>query len=99
MSECLLKLCGHRAADGSKCKAPALRQSDYCRHHTRVHRPAVIFPAYIYEAQTVPQLQAALHRTMQNIFDGTYTTKYFGQVLHEISKQIQQVAKMNGRGR
>ena len=30
---------------------------------------------------------------MQNIFDGTYTPKYSGQVLFEISKQIRRLAQ------
>jgi hypothetical protein len=73
-----------------------VRQSDYCRHHVRVHRPAVTFPAYVYEAHTAPELDAAIQRTSQNLWDGTYTQKYAGQVLYEISKRMRLLGKPAG---
>jgi hypothetical protein len=87
MTKCLLKLCAHRDIDSTKCAAPAMRQSDYCRHHRRVHRPPVVFPAWVY-ATNPRELQAALSRTLRDLCSGVITTKFGGQILHEISKQI-----------
>lgn len=87
MTECLLKLCTHRIVGGAKCSAPALRQSDYCRHHTRVHRPAII-PAYVFEASTVREFQLALQRTINDLWTGRITPKLSGQILHELDKRI-----------
>ena len=86
MTKCLLKLCAHRALDGNVCKAPALRQADYCRHHLRVHRPAII-PAYVFEAATVRDLLAATHRTANDIWTGRISSKLGGQILFEIQKR------------
>ncbi len=88
MTECLLRLCAHRAADGANCKAPALRQSDYCRHHGRVHRPAVIFPEYVLAAHSRHELMVALRHTVGDLMSGAITTKYGGQILNEIAKRI-----------
>jgi len=87
MTDCLLKLCAHRAADGTRCKAPALRQSDHCRHHTRVHRPAII-PAYVFESRTIRDLQLALQRTGNDMLSGRITTKLAGQIFFELGKRI-----------
>ena len=87
MTECLLKLCAHRAA-GIPCKAPALRQSDYCRHHARVHRPTVILPAYVFAGGTIRDLQLALHRTVQDMCDDRITAKYGGQIWFESDKRM-----------
>ena len=89
MTECSFKLCSHRAADGSKCGAPALRQSDFCRHHGRVHRPPVTFPDYVTRSHTRLELLAAIQRTTQDMLNGTITVKFCGQILNEISKRIQ----------
>ena len=87
MTESLLKLCAHRALDGTNCKAPAMRQADYCRHHRRVHRPAIL-PAYIFEANTVPELILAIRRSNDDMISGRSTDKLAGQILHEIAKRI-----------
>ena len=93
MNDCLLKLCSHRAADGSLCRAPAVRESDYCRHHRGVHRPPVIFPAWVFETATHQEITAALQRAMTGIGNGTINQKFGGQILHEISKRINALAK------
>ena len=87
MTDCILKLCAHRALDGTKCQAPAKREADYCRHHLRVYRPAIL-PAYIFEARTVRDFELALHRTINDIMSGAITAKLGGQILHELDKRI-----------
>ncbi len=96
MNDILLKLCAHRAADGSLCRAPAMRESEYCRHHRRVHRPPVIFPAWVFEDATPQGITAALHRAMTGIGNGTVHQKLGGQILHELSKRIRALAKAAG---
>ena len=91
MTECLLKLCAHRALDGTKRHAPALRQSDYCRHHARFHRPPVIFPAYIYEANTIPDLIQAIRRTVDDAQAGRIKFRLAGQIFDEINKRMRAV--------
>lgn len=91
MTECRFKLCAHRAIDGSVCRAPALRQADFCRHHLRAHRPAVL-PAYIFEASTVHDFQLALLRTVEDIWNRNITPKLGGQILHELDKRIRVLA-------
>jgi hypothetical protein len=86
MTDCLLNLCAHRAADGSHCHAPALRQSEYCRHHVRVHRPRV--PDWALAANTPRELQLALYRVMTGIATGHMDHKESGPILHELSKRI-----------
>lgn len=93
MTECLLKLCAHRGADRSKCNAPALRQSDYCRHHARVHRPMI--PAYALEAGTFSELQRAMQRTLQDIFSGAITPKLSNQIFFELGKRIRALKPNN----
>ena len=88
MTDCLLKLCAHRALNRTKCHAPALRQSDYCRHHVRVHRPTVVFPAYIYQANTIPDLIQAVRRTVDDTLAGRIKDRLAGQILDEINKRI-----------
>ena len=83
MTECLLKLCAHRALDGTDCKAPAMRQSDYCRHHKRVHRPP--FPEYVLQAYDRRSFLLALQRTMQDLHDGNITCRRSNQIVHELS--------------
>ena len=87
MTESILKLCAHRALDGTTCKAPALRQADYCRHHLRVYRPAIL-PAYIFEANTNSELILAIYRANDDMICGRISDKLHGQILHEIAKRI-----------
>ena len=42
-----IRLCQHVAIGGAECKEPALRGSNFCRHHRRVYVPSL--PAYIME--------------------------------------------------
>ena len=42
-----IRLCQHVAIAGAECKEPALRGSNFCRHHRRVHVPSL--PNYIME--------------------------------------------------
>ena len=86
MTDCLLKLCAHRGADRTQCNAPALRQSDYCRHHARVHRPMI--PAYALEAVTFRELQLAVQRTLQDLCCGAITPKLSNQIFFELGKRI-----------
>ncbi len=87
MTNCLLKLCAHCSAKGVQCKAPALRQSDYCRHHARVHRPLGL-PEYVYQAKTLHEIKLALHRTMQGICNGSIKPPLSGRMLFELDNRI-----------
>ena len=91
MTDCLLKLCAHRALDGAKCHGPALRQSDYCRHHARFHPRPIIFPAYIYQANTIPDLIQAMRRTVHDVQAGHIKFRLAGQILNEINKRMRAV--------
>jgi len=88
MTESLLKLCAHRALDGTECKAPALRRADYCRHHIRVHRNSVGLPPYVYAAGTHPELVAALRRTLHDLFTGRIAPRLGCQILFELDQRI-----------
>jgi hypothetical protein len=85
MSKCRLKLCADSAVDASTCKAPAMRMSNYCRHHGRVNRPPVLFPDWVTEATSLSQIQLALGRTMAGLWDGTIPNKFGGQILNQIA--------------
>jgi len=86
MTECLLKLCAHRAADGTMCGAPALRQSNFCRHHARVHR-APFLPDYVYQAHTLTELQSALHRTMNDLWNTRIPGRLSNQIVFELDRR------------
>jgi hypothetical protein len=88
MSKRRLKLCAHSAVDGSTCKAPAMRMSNYCRHHRRVNRPPVLFPDWVTEATSLSQIQLALARTMAGLWDGTIPNKFGGQILNQIAMRV-----------
>jgi len=88
MTECLLKLCAHRAVEGMQCKAPALRKSDYCRHHARVHRPTAILPAYVFAGETASDIRLALLHTIDDLASGQLSPKLGGQILFELDKRI-----------
>ena len=87
MSDYLLKLCAHRAVDGSQCNAPALRLSDRCRHHARVHRPTAILPAYVFALETVEDIRLALLHTIDDLASGS-TSALGRQILFELNKRI-----------
>jgi len=82
----ILKLCVHRAIGGVLCKAPATRQSDYCRHHARVHRPPV--PDYVLAANTFREIQLVLNRTIQDLWHSRLSHKAAGRILFELDKRI-----------
>ena len=91
MAKSLLKLCAHRALDGSRCRGAATRQSDYCRHH-QLRRP-VVFPAWVFEPATIDEFQSAIDRTVKGLLHGTIPEKLSGQILDQLTKGIRDLRK------
>ena len=66
----ILKLCAHHALAGKACQAPAVRGSNYCRHHRRYHPEAANLPAYIFEVTDGLSLWAATKRLVYDTIEG-----------------------------
>jgi len=67
MPESLLKLCAHRALDGTICRGAAMRGSNYCRHHRRYYPE---LPAYIFAVTDARSLWAATVRLVYDNIEG-----------------------------
>jgi hypothetical protein len=91
MPKSRLKLCAHRALDGSRCRGAAMRQSNYCRHHDRAHRP--VFPAWVFEPATIDEFQSAIDRTVAGLTNGTINQKLSGQILDQLARGIRALAR------
>ena len=65
--------CRHSKADGSTCKAPALRHLPYCHFHLYVRRPAK--PHTMPFVEDAHSLQLAIHQVLRALADGTLDRK------------------------
>ncbi|HEU5450811.1 MAG TPA: hypothetical protein VFU76_02445, partial [Terriglobales bacterium] len=72
--------CRHTKADGSPCKAPALRNHDYCHFHLELYTPA--HPIMMPVIEDAHSLQVALQIVLRAVLQGTIDRKTGATVLY-----------------
>lgn len=87
-----IRLCQHVAIGGAECREPALRGSNFCRHHRRVYVPSL--PGYIMEIYPDREsFMRAIQGAAQDFARCTYNDSINRQIMANLNRANTEFAR------
>jgi hypothetical protein len=91
-----IPLCRHIKTNGLNCRAAALTDSAFCRHHQKLHRTRRktissgpgLSTNVLHPLRNAGSIQDAISMVYSGLFTGQIPTKKAGQMLHALQMLI-----------